>query len=122
MIGCKKIFSCTKNNWQGITITNNASDQIKKLMIQNHNAKGVLLSIKQYGCAGFSYVFNIIEKPTEKHLLFKLNGAYIYVQEEEMPLIDGTSIDFIQKGFNQIFKFNNPKAQHACRCGESFGV
>ncbi|HBC81012.1 MAG TPA: Fe-S cluster assembly scaffold SufA, partial [Escherichia sp.] len=25
-------------------------------------------------------------------------------------------------GLNQIFKFYNPKAQHECGCGESFGV
>jgi hypothetical protein len=30
--------------------------------------------------------------------------------------------DYVREGLNQIFKFNNPKAQHACGCGESFGV
>ncbi|MGA6580153.1 iron-sulfur cluster biosynthesis family protein, partial [Providencia sp. NPDC089923] len=53
---------------------------------------------------------------------FELDGARLYVPKEAMPFIDGTVVDFVQEGLNQIFKFNNPKAQHACGCGESFGV
>ncbi|EJW0603117.1 Fe-S cluster assembly scaffold SufA, partial [Escherichia coli] len=36
--------------------------------------------------------------------------------------IDGTEVDFVREGLNQIFKFHNPKAQNECGCGESFGV
>jgi len=39
-----------------------------------------------------------------------------------MPFIDGTEVDYVHEGLNEIFKFNNPKAQHECGCGESFGV
>jgi len=41
---------------------------------------------------------------------------------QAMPFVDGTELDYVREGLNQIFKFNNPKAQHACGCGESFGV
>ena len=64
----------------------------------------------------------MIENPTDQHLLFELDGAHLYVPKEAMPFIDGTVVDFVQEGLNQIFKFNNPKAQHACGCGERFGV
>ena len=36
--------------------------------------------------------------------------------------IDGTELDYVREGLNEIFKFHNPKAQHECGCGESFGV
>ncbi len=39
-----------------------------------------------------------------------------------MPFIDGTEVDYVREGLNQIFKFHNPKAQNECGCGESFGV
>ncbi|VEA35239.1 Iron binding protein SufA for iron-sulfur cluster assembly [Salmonella enterica subsp. enterica] len=37
-------------------------------------------------------------------------------------LFDGTEVDYVQEGLNQLFKFHNPKAQNECGCGESFGV
>ncbi|WP_272677694.1 Fe-S cluster assembly scaffold SufA [Providencia sp. PROV019] len=115
-------FSFDENNWQGVNLTQSAAKQIKKLMVQNPNTKGLSLGVKQSGCAGFGYVFEMIENPTDQHLLFELDGAQLYVPKEAMPFIDGTVVDFVQEGLNQIFKFNNPKAQHACGCGESFGV
>jgi iron-sulfur cluster assembly protein len=39
-----------------------------------------------------------------------------------LPYIKGTEIDFIDEGFNQVFKFKNPNATGECGCGESFSV
>ena len=33
-----------------------------------------------------------------------------------------TCVVACREGLNEIFKFHNPKAQHECGCGESFGV
>ena len=49
-------------------------------------------------------------------------GAKLFVPLQAMPFIDGTEVDFVREGLNQIFKFHNPKAQNECGCGESFGV
>ncbi|CAL1329401.1 iron-sulfur cluster assembly accessory protein [Candidatus Providencia siddallii] len=122
MNDCIKKKQYIKKKWKGISITYNAAKQIKKIMTQNPNAKGILFNIKQYGCAGFGYIFEIIEKPTNNYLSFELDGTYIYSPKEAMPFIDGTIVDFVQEGLNQTFKFNNPKAQHACGCGHSFRV
>jgi len=54
--------------------------------------------------------------------VFEHDGALLFVPLKAMPFIDGTEVDFVREGLNQIFKFNNPKAQHACGCGESFGL
>lgn len=55
-------------------------------------------------------------------LLFETDGARLYVPLQAMPFIDGTEVDFVREGLNQLFKFHNPKAQNECGCGESFGV
>ncbi|EEB45133.1 FeS assembly scaffold SufA [Providencia alcalifaciens DSM 30120] len=115
-------FSLDENSWQGVSLTPNAAKQINKLVLQTPNSKGLSLGVKQSGCAGFGYVFEMIENPTDDHLLFELDGAHLYVPKQAMPFIDGTVVDYVQEGLNHIFKFNNPKAQHACGCGESFGV
>ncbi|TOP22558.1 Fe-S cluster assembly scaffold SufA, partial [Vibrio parahaemolyticus] len=46
-------FSFDENSWQGVSLTQSAAKQIKKLMVQNPNTKGLSLGVKQSGCAGF---------------------------------------------------------------------
>jgi len=67
-------------------------------------------------------VLDTVSEPKDEDLVFEADGARLYVPLQAMPFIDGTEVDYVREGLNQIFKFNNPKAQHACGCGESFGV
>lgn len=68
------------------------------------------------------YVLDLVNAPDAGDLVFERDGAHLYVPLKVMPFIDGTELDYVREGLNQIFKFNNPKAQHACGCGESFGI
>ncbi|CVA78627.1 iron-sulfur cluster assembly scaffold protein [Serratia marcescens] len=115
-------FSLDENVWQGISLSDSAVRQIMKLMQQDPQVKGLQLGVKQSGCAGFAYVLDLTREPADDDLLFERDGAKLYVPLKAMPFIDGTTVDYVREGLNQIFKFNNPKAQHACGCGESFGV
>ncbi|HCB3599764.1 Fe-S cluster assembly scaffold SufA [Serratia marcescens] len=115
-------FSLNENVWQGISLSDSAVRQITKLMQQDPQVKGLQLGVKQSGCAGFAYVLDLTREPADDDLLFERDGAKLYVPLKAMPFIDGTTVDYVREGLNQIFKFNNPKAQHACGCGESFGV
>ncbi|MGQ6008603.1 Fe-S cluster assembly scaffold SufA [Serratia sp. TSA_105.2] len=115
-------FSLDENVWQGISLSDSAVRQITKLMQQDPQVKGLQLGVKQSGCAGFAYVLDLTREPADEDLLFERDGAKLYVPLKAMPFIDGTTVDYVREGLNQIFKFNNPKAQHACGCGESFGV
>lgn len=115
-------FSLEDNIWQGIALSDSAVQQILKLMQQDPQVKGLQLGVKQSGCAGFAYVLDLTREPASDDLLFERGGAALYVPLKAMPFIDGTTVDFVRDGLNQMFKFNNPKAQNACGCGESFGV
>ena len=108
--------------WQGLTMTPAAAEHIRALIAQKPGLLGVRLGIKQTGCAGFGYVLDTVTEPKDDDLLFENEGARLYVSLQAMPFIDGTEVDYVREGLNQIFKFNNPKAQHECGCGESFGV
>ena len=44
------------------------------------------------------------------------------VDPDSLPLIDGTSVDFVTDGLNRTFRFDNPNVSEACGCGESFTV
>ncbi len=115
-------FDPNNPGWEGLTLTPAAAEHICALTSKQPELRGVRLGIKQTGCAGFGYVLDTVTEPAKDDLLFELNGAHLYVPLQAMPFIDGTTVDYVREGLNQIFKFYNPKAQHECGCGESFGV
>ena len=108
--------------WRGLNLTPEAAAHIRTLAEKQEGVLGVRLGIKQTGCAGFGYVLDTVSEPAADDLVFERDGARLYVPLQAMPFIDGTTVDYVREGLNQIFKFNNPKAQHECGCGESFGV
>lgn len=117
-----EIFETDDHQWSGVTMTSSAVAQIVKLMKKNEQMTGLQLSVKPSGCAGFAYVMNMVQSPANDDLLFQEGEAKLYVPLKAMPFIDGTEMDYVTEGLNQMFKFNNPRAQHACGCGESFGI
>jgi iron-sulfur cluster assembly protein len=44
------------------------------------------------------------------------------VDRSQLSAVDGTRIDFVRQGLNEIFSFDNPNARAQCGCGESFSV
>lgn len=107
--------------WRGISMTPQAAAHVRELADKQH-VLGIRLGIKTSGCAGFAYVLDTVTEPKPDDLLFESDGAKLWVPLQAMPFIDGTEVDYVREGLNQIFKFHNPKAQHECGCGESFGV
>ncbi|POP47225.1 Fe-S cluster assembly scaffold SufA [Superficieibacter electus] len=108
--------------WRGLTMTASAAEHIRQLVSKQPGIQGLRLGVKQTGCAGFGYVLDTVNEPQKDDLLFETDGARLWVPLQAMPFIDGTEVDYVREGLNQIFKFHNPKAQHECGCGESFGV
>ena len=96
-------------SWRGLVMTPAAAAHIRDLVRKQPDMQGLRLGVKTSGCAGFGYVLELIAEPAKDDL-------------QAMPFIDGTELDYVREGLNQIFKFHNPKAQHECGCGESFGV
>ncbi|MCU6666288.1 Fe-S cluster assembly scaffold SufA [Silvania hatchlandensis] len=115
-------FDPTDFAWRGLTLTSAAAAHIRELTSKQPGLLGVRLGVKTTGCAGFGYVLGTVTQPEKDDLVFERDGAKLYVPLQAMPFIDGTEVDYVREGLNQLFKFNNPKAQNECGCGESFGV
>lgn len=115
-------FDPSDVTWRGVTLTPPAAAHIRELVKQQPGIQGVRLGVKQTGCAGFGYVLDAVSEPNKDDLLFEADGAKLWVPLSVMPFIDGTEVDYVREGLNQLFKYHNPKAQNECGCGESFGV
>ncbi|MCG7499761.1 Fe-S cluster assembly scaffold SufA [Vibrio sp. Of7-15] len=115
-------FDPNDESWQGLELTDKAAAQINKLTSNDLSLLGVRLAVKPSGCAGFAYVLSMAKETSDDELIFKHLGACLFVPVEAMPYVDGTVVDFVSQGLNQMFQYNNPKVQNACGCGESFNV
>jgi iron-sulfur cluster assembly protein len=44
----------------------------------------------------------------------------VLVDPLSAPLLEGVKVDFVHSLSGSGFKFDNPRASHACACGQSF--
>ncbi|QCI18112.1 iron-sulfur cluster assembly accessory protein [Buchnera aphidicola (Aphis nasturtii)] len=112
--------------WKGIEITKSAIKQILFLISLQKNNKGIKLSIKKSGCAGFRYQIELINNETqskaEDNIIFFYENILIHIAKKDIPFLDGIKIDFVKNNINKIFKFYNSKLDKFCGCGESFSI
>lgn len=105
-----------------VTLTPAAQQRVKEYLAKRGHGLGLRLGVKTTGCSGFQYDIGYADEEEADLSRFESNGVAIYVTEEAMQYVDGTEVDFIKQGLNQMFKFNNPNIKDECGCGESFNI
>ncbi|MDB6096975.1 MAG: iscA [Francisellaceae bacterium] len=105
-----------------INFTSNAIDHIKKTLQSNPQAYGVRLGIKDAGCSGKAYVFDLaLTRESDDELIEKEN-IKILIKNQDLKYLSGTEVDYLQNGLNGQIQFNNPNVKSQCGCGESFNI
>jgi len=103
-----------------ISLSESAASRIKHFMSEKPGSIGLRLGVKRTGCSGYAYVVNYANSVAATDQVFEDRGVTIVVDQDSLPLIDGTEVDFVRQGLNEAFRFKNPKAKGECGCGESF--
>jgi iron-sulfur cluster assembly protein len=78
--------------------------------------------VRKTGCSGFAYVVNYADQVAPQDVVFEDQGVKVFVDPDSLPLIDGTTVDFVKQGLSESFRFANPNIKGECGCGESFSV
>ena len=105
-----------------ISLTPAAADRIRRFMSARGQGLGLKLGVRKTGCSGFAYVINYADQAAPQDIVFEDHGIKVFVDPESLPLIDGTTVDFVKQGLNESFRFQNPNIKGECGCGESFSV
>ncbi|MDL4841942.1 HesB/IscA family protein [Aquibacillus rhizosphaerae] len=105
-----------------LNISDNARLQIEEMM-KEEDQENVRLrfGVKGGGCSGLSYSLGFdYEVNDELDLKEEINGIPVTIFRQDIPVIEGTSIDFKQNMMGGGFTIENPNAVVSCGCGSSF--
>ena len=105
-----------------ISLTESAATRIRSFLASRGHGIGLRLGVRKTGCSGFAYVVNYADDKVANDLEFEDRGVKVFVDPESLPLINGTTVDFVKQGLNEAFRFHNPNIKGECGCGESFSV
>jgi len=105
-----------------ISLTPAAAERVKSFLVSRGKGLGLRLGVRKTGCSGFAYVVNYADDSAQTDHVFEDRGVKVFVDPESLPLINGTTVDFVKQGLNEAFRFHNPNIKGECGCGESFSV
>jgi iron-sulfur cluster assembly protein len=105
-----------------ISLTPAAAERVKSFIAARGKGLGLRLGVRKTGCSGFAYVVNYADDRAPTDHEFEDHGVKVFVDPDSLPLINGTTVDFVKQGLNEAFRFHNPNIKGECGCGESFSV
>lgn len=105
-----------------ITLTENAAKHIQQQIAKRGSGVALRVGIKKSGCSGFSYTYDFADEINSHDRLFASHDVQVVVDENDLPFLNGASIDFTQQGLSSFFKLNNPNIDSTCGCGDSFSL
>ena len=105
-----------------IALTPAALERVRQFLAADPGALGLRFGVKRTGCSGWGYEVELARAALDGDDVSEQDGVRVYVDAASLAMVDGTTIDFVRRGLNQEFVFDNPKATGGCGCGESFTV
>ncbi|PZP55484.1 MAG: iron-sulfur cluster assembly accessory protein [Micavibrio aeruginosavorus] len=103
-----------------LIITPAAITRVHKMReIKGNPLLNLRLTVEGGGCSGFQYIFSWDDKIAEDDKIF---DQAIVSDEISLPLLEGSTLDYVINMMGEDFKVTNPNAKSGCGCGTSFAV
>ncbi|RFF29193.1 HesB/IscA family protein [Wenzhouxiangella sediminis] len=106
---------------RGIRLTEAAVERVRGFL-EREGGLGLRIDVRRTGCSGWAYDVGLAEAIEESDHSFEQDGLTIVVSDKAMPMVAGTTVDFVHEGLVREFRFRNPNVTGECGCGESFTV
>ena len=107
-----------------ITITSEATNQIKKIMSDAPDGKDALVvGIDKSGCSGYSYKLDFGNSTNLKNFeMINKDGVKVLIDPKATMFLLGSIMDYRVDKLSSRFVFDNPNEKSTCGCGESFSI
>jgi iron-sulfur cluster assembly accessory protein len=103
-----------------ITLTTNATGQIRALQREEHNAgKPLRIYVEAGGCSGMQYGMAFDERKADDALIAQ-DGVEVVIDPMSANLIKGSVVDYMDGLQGSGFQIKNPNVHSSCGCGRSF--
>ncbi|RKQ29593.1 HesB/IscA family protein [Oceanobacillus halophilus] len=104
-----------------INLTDQASARIQVMMKEESENVRLRFGVKGGGCSGLSYSIGFDEEinPELDHQE-EVKGIPVVINSQDIPIVEGTTIDYKENMMGGGFTIDNPKAVYSCGCGSSF--
>lgn len=104
-----------------ISLTEAAAERVRDFMAREGGI-GLRVDVRRTGCSGWAYDVGIARDAGEDDHVFEDRGLKVVVSDKALPMVSGTTVDFVHEGLVREFRFRNPNVTGECGCGESFTV
>ena len=105
-----------------LNFTDNAIRALEQNMNGDEDTHVLVISAQSGGCSGYLYDMKIIERPEDEGFQeISISGINVFVHNKDSSMLNGIQIDFKETLMGGGFQIENPNADRACGCGQSFG-
>lgn len=104
-----------------ITITPNAIQQIKQILLTEDAESFLRVSVSGGGCSGFKYGFSL-DSRQEDDMVVEQDSVSMLVDPISAQYLEGAVIDYRTSIESSQFTIENPNFTSKCGCGSSFGI
>ncbi len=106
----------------GIDVSDAAKTALLAAIGSDIESHVVIISAKAGGCSGYLYDMVIVERPEDSEFQsINVEGVSILIHNKDSALLNGLRLDFKDNLMGGGFHMENPNANRACGCGQSFG-
>ena len=104
-----------------ITVTDAAAAELQRSMeAQDKQDMALRIAVFPGGCAGMQYGLSLDSEGQPGDEEFVSGGIRLVVGRQDMPMVAGMQVDYVQSVSGSGFKVENPNASESCGCGSSF--
>ena len=104
-----------------ITVTEAAAAELQRAMeAQDKQDMALRIAVLPGGCAGMQYGLSLDSEEQPGDEEFVSGGIRLVVGRQDLPMVAGMQVDYVQSVSGSGFKVENPNACESCGCGSSF--
>ncbi|MDP7590401.1 MAG: iron-sulfur cluster assembly accessory protein [Candidatus Poseidoniia archaeon] len=104
-----------------ITVTEAAAAELQRAMeAQGKQGLALRIAVLPGGCAGMQYGLSLDSEEQLGDEEFESGGIRLVIGRQDLPLVMGMQVDYVQSVSGSGFKVENPNASESCGCGSSF--